>query len=208
MTFHIVNSWEEGPDGRFVEIYLFVHERLDMDATEFKPEYHGRMHKVTLDRKTGSAHMRKLSSVGGDFPVTHPMMQGQRTRFAWSTIFADDKFARHCGIAKYDMSSCAQQANNDACCAQIRYPAGCYGGEASFVPRNTNNPSARVNGEDDGVCVCVCVCVCVNTTYMMVYDAQTMSNTPVAKVKLPQRVPYGFHGTYINDSQLMSLQSV
>ncbi|KAF5827972.1 carotenoid oxygenase [Dunaliella salina] len=209
MTFHVANAWEEGPDGRYVEIYLLALRRLDMNAVEFKEDYLSIMHKVTLDRKTGSAHMRKLSSVAGDFPVTHPMMQGQRTRFAWTTITdPKDKLARNVGIAKFDMSSRAQQANNDACCAQIRYPAGCYGGESSYVPRNTNNPAAELNGEDDGFLVVYMHAEAESTTYMMVYDAQTMSNTPVAKVKLPQRVPYGFHGTYINNSQLMSLQAV
>ena len=38
----------------------------------------------------------------------------------------------------------------------------------------------------------------------MVYDAKTLSPTPVARVRLPQRVPAGFHGTFLNEQQLMS----
>jgi carotenoid 9,10(9',10')-cleavage dioxygenase 1 len=37
---------------------------------------------------------------------------------------------------------------------------------------------------------------------MQVYDAKTMSETPVAKVEMPQRVPHGFHGTFIHREQL------
>jgi len=208
MSFHIVNAWEDGPDGRYVTIYLLAMKRIDMNASEFRDEYASRMHEVTLDRKTGSAHMRKVSSVVGDFPVTHPLMQGQRTQFAWTAISdTTDKAGRTMGVAKFDLSSRAQQANNDACCAQIHFPAGHHGGEAVFVPRNANDPSAQCDGEDDGFLVCYVHHEAESTTYMMVYDAKTMSNMPVAKVKLPQRVPYGFHGTFLNDSQLMGLQA-
>jgi hypothetical protein len=39
-------------------------------------------------------------------------------------------------------------------------------------------------------------------TRLQVLDAKTMSPKPVAKVKLPQRVPLGFHGTFIYQEQL------
>lgn len=35
-----------------------------------------------------------------------------------------------------------------------------------------------------------------------VYDAKTMSPEPVAQVPLPRRVPYGFHGLWMNSTQL------
>jgi carotenoid cleavage dioxygenase-like enzyme len=37
---------------------------------------------------------------------------------------------------------------------------------------------------------------------MQVYDAKTMAETPVAKVEMPQRVPLGFHGTWVYTEQL------
>lgn len=36
---------------------------------------------------------------------------------------------------------------------------------------------------------------------LVVYEARTMSAVPVARVKLPQRVPYGFHGTYMSEAE-------
>ena len=38
--------------------------------------------------------------------------------------------------------------------------------------------------------------------WLQVYDAKTMSETPVAKVEMPQRVPLGFHGTFVHQEQL------
>jgi hypothetical protein len=37
-----------------------------------------------------------------------------------------------------------------------------------------------------------------------VYDAKTMSPVPVSRVPLPQRVPYGFHGTFIPRDALLA----
>lgn len=39
---------------------------------------------------------------------------------------------------------------------------------------------------------------------MVVYDAKTMAPEPVARVILPQRVPYGFHGEWMSEEQFAS----
>ncbi len=33
----------------------------------------------------------------------------------------------------------------------------------------------------------------------VVLDAQDVTRGPIAEVKLPQRVPYGFHGNWVSD---------
>lgn len=38
----------------------------------------------------------------------------------------------------------------------------------------------------------------------LVYDARSFSPEPVARVKLPQRVPHGFHGKHINAAQFQA----
>ena len=35
-------------------------------------------------------------------------------------------------------------------------------------------------------------------------DAKTMAPKPVASVRMPRRVPYGFHGTWVAEQQLKS----
>ena len=42
----------------------------------------------------------------------------------------------------------------------------------------------------------------------VVYDAHTFSSEPVARVRLPQRVPFGFHGLFLSEQQLQSQQAV
>jgi carotenoid cleavage dioxygenase-like enzyme len=40
---------------------------------------------------------------------------------------------------------------------------------------------------------------------LLVLDAKTM--TEIARLTLPQRVPYGVHGCWLNSEQLQSLQA-
>ncbi|KAF5841759.1 carotenoid oxygenase [Dunaliella salina] len=209
MSFHCVNAWEEGPRGHIVRMYLIAMKRMDMSASNLSDDYNMHMHEVTLDRMKGTANMRKVTSIIGDNPVIHPLLQGQRTKHAWTTIFRPgDVMGVSVGIAKYELTSRAMAANQDACVAQIFYPPGHLGGEANFVPRNVNNPSMACDGEDDGFLMCYVHHAEANTSYLMVFDAKTMSDTPVAKVKLPQRVPYGFHGLFLNQEQLMNMKVV
>jgi len=37
---------------------------------------------------------------------------------------------------------------------------------------------------------------------LCVYDAKTMAPEPVARVPIPGRVPYGFHGAFLTPAEL------
>ena len=58
-------------------------------------------------------------------------------------------------------------------------------------------------GEDDGFLVTF-VCdesAADNGTALVIYDAKTMAAEPVARVPMPQRVPYGFHCHHMNEQE-------
>jgi len=75
-----------------------------------------RTHSHTHAHAHAHAHTRmrapsvwdsQVTAIVGDFPVTHPAMQGQRTRYAWTAITdITDKKGRTAGIAKFDLSRC------------------------------------------------------------------------------------------------------
>ncbi|GIL45175.1 hypothetical protein Vafri_2503 [Volvox africanus] len=97
------------------------------------------------------------------------------------------------GLAKMDLEAAP---GTDACVAMIKYPPGVTGGEAVFVPRT----GATV--EDDGYLVVYVYDSKADMSYMNIYNALTMSPTPVASLRMPRRVPYGFHGTWVTEEQL------
>ena len=59
-------------------------------------------------------------------------------------------------------------------------------------------------GEDDGYLVLFVYDSGTKTSDFVVYDAKSFSSKPVALVRLPQRVPYGFHGKHLNAAEFQS----
>ena len=59
-------------------------------------------------------------------------------------------------------------------------------------------------GEDDGYLATYVYDEAKNSSEFVVYDARSFSAEPVARVKLPQRVPFGFHGKHINAAQFQA----
>ncbi|KAG2431975.1 hypothetical protein HYH02_013191 [Chlamydomonas schloesseri] len=57
---------------------------------------------------------------------------------------------------------------------------------------------------DDGFLLVYVYSSTENTSYLHVYDARTMAPQPLAAVRLPRRVPYGFHGAWVTEEQLQT----
>jgi carotenoid cleavage dioxygenase len=78
----------------------------------------------------------------------------------------------------------------------FQHGPGRSAGEPVFVPRHGSDP---VDGEDDGWLVTLVHDVPAGTAELVVLDAQDFSRPEVARVLLPQRIPYGFHGNWVSD---------
>ncbi|KAF9080392.1 hypothetical protein BGX23_002230 [Mortierella sp. AD031] len=99
-----------------------------------------------------------------------------------------------------------------------RYGPHIYGGEAAFVansPRADGQPPA----EDDGFLLVyvyderqmengVPKDKARQVTELWIYDAKNIGQDidPIAKVKIPRRVPYGFHGLHLSKEQIQENQ--
>ncbi|MFZ9157822.1 MAG: carotenoid oxygenase family protein, partial [Ilumatobacteraceae bacterium] len=55
-------------------------------------------------------------------------------------------------------------------------------------------------GEDEGWAMGFVHDESTNRTDLVILDASDLSKPAVARVHLPQRVPYGFHGSWVDDS--------
>ena len=65
--------------------------------------------------------------------------------------------------------------------------------ETDFVPRE--NPLS----EDDGWLMSYAYDAATDSSEFVVLDALDVKAGPVARIPLPQRVPFGFHGSWISD---------
>ena len=76
---------------------------------------------------------------------------------------------------------------------------GVFGSEAVFAPR----PGAtRDSIEDDGYVITLVTDSKDWSSWSLVFDARDIEHGPVARVRLPQRVPYGFHATWVRGADL------
>ncbi len=66
-------------------------------------------------------------------------------------------------------------------------------GEPVFVARSS------ANAEDDGWLLMFTHAHDASEASFVVLDAQDIGRGPVAEVKIPQRIPYGFHGNWVSD---------
>jgi hypothetical protein len=77
-------------------------------------------------------------------------------------------------------------------------------------PRHTprHQDLARCASEDDGFLLCFVHDEAAGGSELRVYDAATMSPAPLARVRTPQRVPYGFHGLFLRREQVAEAMAV
>jgi carotenoid cleavage dioxygenase len=57
------------------------------------------------------------------------------------------------------------------------------------------NPQGKT--EDDGWLITFVYDQDQDTSELIILDAQNLESTAIARIEIPQRVPYGFHGLWI-----------
>ncbi|XVE59696.1 hypothetical protein DITRI_Ditri05aG0066800 [Diplodiscus trichospermus] len=78
------------------------------------------------------------------------------------------------------------------------YGPGCSGGEPLFVRKNTEDEDVEYD-EDDGFVMTYVHNERTDKSIFLLMDAKSPDFTTIAVVKLPRRVPYGFHGLFLTN---------
>lgn len=101
----------------------------------------------------------------------------------------------------------AQSQNPDSCIVAKRdFGEYCHGNEPSFVPRFTEREDNNNIAEDEGYVLCLVHNQSTGVSHLLVMDSQSPCLAILASIKLPSRVPYGFHGCFIHEDQLAKQQ--
>jgi carotenoid cleavage dioxygenase len=183
MCFHVANAWEED-DGNVLKLYACLLRDFSLEDFVGSEESLPNLAEVTLDLATGEAKVTFLPVGFGDFPTIDAARVGKRNRYVYLArmVPENDGATRSPGVGKVDLSTGKLVQSYD-------HGPGRFGGESSFVARG------GASEEDDGyLCTIVWDDNLQRSEFVMV-DARTMGT--VARVALPQRVPHGFHGTWV-----------
>lgn len=186
-VFHVMNAWED--DGRlFADVMEYPNAPLfpNADGTPGTPA-RAVLVRWTIDPASGSNAVRRerLDDLAGEFPRIDDRRAGLSYRHGYfagsSTSVRDVKFDT---IAHIDMTSFAGD--------HFTLPAGDMTSEPVFVPRAENA------AEGDGWLLAVVYRGAEDRSDLLVFDAGQVAKGPIATAGLPRRVPFGFHGNWVD----------
>lgn len=174
-VFHVANAYESGDS---IVLQAVRYPELWRENGGF--EASAVLWSWTIDLKSGTVTERQLDDRAVEFPRIDDRLAGLPARYAVSV--GDAKLVR------YDLETgdAVEHAFGTA-----SSPGG--PGEAVFVP-SSSGPADETNGwylgyvydpTRDG-------------SDLVILDAADFAADPVARIRLPRRVPYGFHGNWIS----------
>lgn len=120
-------------------------------------------------------------------------------RYVYAAV--GDPMPKVSGVVKLEVSM-SELDRRDCIVASRMFGPGCFGGEPFFVSRQPDNLNAE---EDDGYVVTYVHNENTGESRFLVMDAKSPNLDIVAAVRLPRRVPYGFHGLFVTQANLHNL---
>ena len=146
-----------------------------------------RLHRWRIDlRPGGGIASTPLDDTGGEFPRVDERRVGRKHRFGYLAATAPQSTTAlpvWTSIKKYDLERGTG--------VQRDFGADNGVGEPLFVPRR---PDAD---EDDGYVLALVYDHARNASDFYVLAARDITGEPLAVVRIPNRVPYGFHGNWV-----------
>jgi carotenoid cleavage dioxygenase-like enzyme len=192
--YHVINAWDDG------DAVVMAACKMVPNGLAPNPAFGAAaamanvlaLHAVPVlwrfDLKTGAVSETQLDDRIGEFPVVNLDYTGAKSRYGYLVSMAPGELQKFDGLLKYDLTSGA--------CTQHRFPYGVFGSEPAFAPR----PNAKA--EDDGWLITFVTDEATGASFCYVIDASDITAQPVAKIALPQRVPAGFHATWVKPAQM------
>ncbi|PIN01066.1 Beta, beta-carotene 15,15'-dioxygenase [Handroanthus impetiginosus] len=194
---HAVNAWEE--DGGDT-ILMVAPNILEVEhSLERMDLIRASLERIEINVKKKTVRRRAVATGNLDFAVINPAYVGKKNRYVYAAV--GSPMPKIGGVVKIDLSLSTTDSG-DCTVASHLYPPGCYGGEPFFVAKEPDNPAAE---EDDGYLVTYLHNENVEESKFMVMDAKSPTLEIIAAVKLPRRVPYGFHGIFVPECDIKRL---
>ena len=180
-VFHTLNAYEEGDEVilhacRMTTFPADIEGAARAAADECPPS----LHEWRMNLRTGVVRERGIDDIGCEFPRFREDLMGRRNRFGYAGKVAGMQFD---GLMKFDLQN--NRIENHA------HGQGRFGGEGIFV----SDPDSRE--EDAGWLMTFVHDQRESRSELVIVDTRDFRAAPVARVLIPTRVPYGFHGTWI-----------
>ncbi len=183
-VFHFVNAYNAGSHTIVVDGCRATAMPTSFgDDPEPDPNIRPYLHRWTIDLAAGTAHMTQLDDRAGDFPRINDAYGARQHRYGYvarASQWAGSEIVFD-AIVKHDFTTGSSSV--------LEYGSNAAAGEAVFAP----DPNG--SAEDDGWLLNFVTDRTSGTTEFVIADARSLD--VCARVQLPRRVPFGFHGNWI-----------
>lgn len=189
--YHVINAWEEGESIVMTGCRVTdpiptpdpAHGQYAQMMANLRVTAH--LHRWRFDLKTGQTHEEPLDDQNTEFPCIDQRALGRKNRFSYNMRIPDAPTLLFDGVVKYDLDTTASTT--------LPFGGERFGSEVAFAPAE----GSAAAGEDAGYLLSFVSDRAEGTSECWVIDARDIEAGPVAKLRIPQRVPLGFHATWV-----------
>jgi carotenoid cleavage dioxygenase len=187
-AFHVANAYD-APDGTVV-LDLCAYDTMFAQAGQASgqgPDARSRgLERWTIDPATRAVTIRTLDAAPQEFPRCDERRFGQPYRHAYTLALPTEPEARFVGataLYAHDLESGTRRVHD--------FGPGRHPGEFVFVAKSPDS------GEGVGWLIGLVIDMTTQTTDLVILDTERFEADPVASIRIPHRVPPGFHGNWI-----------
>lgn len=177
--FHIYNAYD---DGASIVLDAVEYERTFVGkTTTLEGQAPAQCVRFVIDPQRGTVNRSVIDTRGEEFPRIDPRLVGRKHRYGYAVQTHWKGMLPFEGLIKHDFVSGRAEIHDIG--------SGRAASEGVFVPTG--------RGEDEGYVIAPVYDASSHTSEIVILDAQRFSEKPVATIELPVRIPYGFHGDFV-----------
>lgn len=184
-VFHPCNAYEE-EDGTVI-VDVVAHDRMFAESYDGPEGSRSAFERWTVRPGADTVERTVVDDTMQEFPRFDERRTGRPYRYAYTMAGEnpDDMpgLITDTRLFKYDLEEGSRQVHDFG---PRRHP-----GEFVFVPKSDGS------AEDEGWLVGLVVDMAAETTELAILDAADFEADPVATIRLPHRIPPGFHGNWV-----------
>jgi carotenoid cleavage dioxygenase len=186
-VFHFMNGWNEGSR---IELTAASMPWASIDFENEEPpegmDVNAYLNAFSIDLGTGQVSKRQIGDITGDFCRVADSVAGRKHRYGYMSSFSSGKggAADFDSITMYDLETGSEKSRG--------FGPGTLVGECSFAPNVLGD-----GAEDDGWIVNYVYAADGSESEFVVIDPRNFLGEPVARIRMPRRVPIGFHGNWL-----------
>ncbi|UVO49046.1 carotenoid oxygenase family protein [Sphingomonas sp. SUN019] len=184
-VFHVANAYD-APDGTVVMDVCAYATMFDDAALQGPSGVSRGLERWMIDPANRTVSRRTIDPAPQEFPRPDERRFGQPYRFAYTMALPEGHepgFVLSTSLYKHDLETGVRTTHD--------FGPGRHPGEFVFVPARADA------GEDEGWMIGLVVDLPHETTDLVILDARDFAGSPVASIRIPHRVPPGFHGNWI-----------